>query len=235
MGGSRRPPRKRLPLGPNLLRPTEDPYRSHWVRRVLGSIVGLATISVEWLAPHKVIDLLAIINAPDDIHKLWGVVMWSATHFATWAPIALGVAIICWANWPAMRSRFPSDGLTRWGLILGLLALSWFVPTERFYGDISVPQKSISKDEPPALPTPSISATTGNGPASVITGSPSVVITNTIMRQNAPGPRIRNCIGVYVAPDAHGNTVRDNISQGCEIGVDIEGWPAPGSVDTRLS
>jgi parallel beta-helix repeat protein len=134
MGAGRRPP-KRPPVTANQVSSTTSKQPFNRTRRNIGSAVGLVVVAVDALAPHTVLDLLAIVNAPDDLHKLWGIVTWSFTHFALWAPMVLGISIICWANWSALRAKLPQDGGLRLALILVLLAISYFVPTGAYtYG-----------------------------------------------------------------------------------------------------
>jgi hypothetical protein len=101
-----------------------------YARKIGGSVVGIAIIAVDSLAPHWVLDLLAII--PTDLHKLWGVITWSSAHFALWAPLVIGLAVICWANWEALNARVPSNRLLRAGIILVLLVVSYFIPLEKY-------------------------------------------------------------------------------------------------------
>jgi hypothetical protein len=103
-----------------------------YARKIGGSVVGIAIIAVDSLAPHWVLDLLAIINAPTDLHKLWVVITWSSAHFALWAPLVIGLAVICWANWEALNARVPSNRLLRAGIILLLLVVSYFIPLEKY-------------------------------------------------------------------------------------------------------
>ena len=99
-----------------------------YARKIGGSAVGIAIIAVD----YWVLDLLAIINAPTDLHKLWGVVTWSWAHFALWAPMVIGLAVIGWANWEALNARVPSNRLLRAGIILLLLVASYFIPLENY-------------------------------------------------------------------------------------------------------
>jgi hypothetical protein len=103
-----------------------------YARRIGGSILGFGIIAVDRLAPHWMLDLFAIINAPTDLHKVWWIITWSWTHFALWAPLVIGLAIICWANWEILNALLPSNRFWRAGMILLLLVASYFIPLENY-------------------------------------------------------------------------------------------------------
>lgn len=100
------------------------------LRRIVGSIVGLGILTgefwVERFVPQSIFEMLGVATLPDEIRKSWVGAMWSVDHLRFWLPIALGLAVICWANWEEIKMRLHSS-VTRWLAVGALIVASFFI------------------------------------------------------------------------------------------------------------
>jgi len=100
------------------------------LRRWVGSGVGLWIILlepiIEGFVPKSIFEMLGIASLPDELHKWWTGAMWSVDHLRLWLPIALGLAVICWANWRDITIRIHSS-TSRWLAVVGLVVGSFII------------------------------------------------------------------------------------------------------------
>jgi hypothetical protein len=147
MGGARRPPRRRPSSGEaRPPKPTGKQPLSAFARFSI-SLGGLAFIVFDVVWFRRLLELLGVLSVPDELHKLWGIMMWSAAHILAWVPIAIGLTIICFANWQWLRSKIPND-LARYAALIALLIGVYFIPTEKYAANIEVRPATIPTTQP---------------------------------------------------------------------------------------
>jgi hypothetical protein len=119
-------------------------------RKVWGSVVGAILLFAEplgvRLVPRGVLEFLGLAAVPDEIQKWGAALMWSLDHFLYWLPMGIGLAIICWANWGAIKMKIKRPAIRFIG-VFALLVLSYFV------SDISGQDKASSQQTTPSAPT----------------------------------------------------------------------------------
>ena len=100
-------------------------------RRLFGNIGGLGVLLAEPLVsrliPRGLLELFGVVDLPDEIRKWGAAAMWSLDHVFYWLPVGLGLAIICWVNWEAIKLAIKTPAF-RAAAVVVLLALSYFVP-----------------------------------------------------------------------------------------------------------